>query len=411
MRGRSTLVNPRILAVTLLGFSSGLPLALTNSTLQAWFTQSGVSLATIGVLSLVGIPYSLKFIWAPIMDKMTPPWWGRRRGWIGITQLGLCVALFTLANLDPKIQPNWVGALALFVAFMSASQDIAIDAYRTDTFLPSERGYGLALFIFSARIAILVSGGLALILADHMGWRVTYELMALLIALSAVVTFFAPEVPDHIQPPKSFTAAVKEPLKDLFGREAIVLIIPFIILYKVGDALALQLMSAFLLRGLGFSLTDVGVAYKTIGFAASILGAFAGGTLLGRLGLFRALLFFGIAQAFSNLLFVLLAVVGKNYSVMISSLFVENFCTGMSTTALLVFVTALCNQKYSATQFACLSALFSLGRIFLGPVAASMVDHLGWVNFYAWTFVISFPAIILLALMRTRVIFNAEAIA
>ncbi len=407
MRGS---INPRILAVTLLGFSSGLPLALTSSTLQAWFAQSGISLKTIGILSLIGIPYSLKFIWSPIMDKVVPPLLGRRRGWIGITQILLCIALFILANLDPTIQAGWIGTVALVIAFISASQDIAIDAYRTDTFLPSERGFGSALYIFSARIAIIVSGGFALILADHIGWRLTYELMAVLMALSIFVTFLAPEIPGSIQPPKTFTAAIVEPFKDLFQREAIALIIPFIVLYKIGDALALQLMSTFLLRGLGFSLTDVGIAYKTIGFAASIMGAFAGGVLLTRLGLFRGLLYFGLAQAFSNLLFMLLAIVGKNYSMMFSTMFIENFCSGMSTTALLVFVTALCNQKYSATQFACLSALFSLGRIFLGPVAATMVERLGWPSFYAWTFVICFPAFFLLALMRTRVAFNAEAI-
>lgn len=411
MRGLSVLKNPRILAVTLLGFSSGLPLALTSSTLQAWFTQAGVSLAAIGALSLIGIPYSLKFFWSPIMDKMVPPFLGRRRGWIAISQIGLCVALFILANLNPKAQGMLMGQLALFIAFLSASQDIAIDAYRTDTLLPAERGYGSALYIFLARISILVSGGLALILADHVGWQSTYQLMAFLMILSSIITFCAPEIPQHIQPPRSFSAAVIDPFKDLFRRNAIFLILPFIILYKMGDALALQLMSTFLLRGLGFTLTDVGIAYKTIGFAASILGAFAGGAFLGRLGLYRALLYFGIAQAFSNLLFMLLAVVGKQYGMMISSMFIENFCTGMSTTALLVFVTALCNQKYSATQFACLSALFSIGRIFLGPLAAFMVANLGWANFYGWTFVACFPALILLALMRKRVTFNAEAIA
>lgn len=411
MRGQSVFNNPRILAIALLGFSSGLPLALTSSTLQAWFTQSGISLATIGALSLIGVPYALKFIWSPIMDKIIPPFWGRRRGWIGIAQLALCGALLLMANFDPKTHAGMMGELALFIAFLSASQDIAIDAYRTDTLLPNERGFGSAFFIFLARISILISGGLALILADHVGWKTTYQLMAILMALSVAVTYFAPEIPDNIKPPTSFRAAVIEPFKDLFNREAIFLIVPFLILYKFGDALALQLMSTFLLRGLGFSLTDVGVAYKTIGFAASILGAFAGGSLLGRLGLFRSLLYFGIAQAFSNLLFMLLAIVGKNYGMMITSLFIENFFTGMSTTALLVFVTALCNQKYSATQFACLSALFSIGRIFLGPLAAYMVLHLGWANFYGWTFIICFPALILLGLMRTRITFNAEAIA
>ncbi len=411
MRDQIILKNPRILAVALLGFSSALPLALTSSTLQAWFTQAGISLAAIGALSLIGIPYALKFLWSPLMDKVIPPYWGRRRGWMGIAQIGLCVALFLLANLDPKLHASMMGQLALLIAFLSASQDIAIDAYRTDTLLPKERGFGSAIFIFTARISLLVSGGLALILADHIGWRVTYQLMAILMGLSVLVTYFAPDIPTYIKPPVSFKAAVIEPFKDLFRREAIFLILPFLILYKFGDALALQLMSTFLLRGLGFSLTDVGVAYKTVGFAATILGAFAGSALLERLGLFRSLLFFGIAQACSNLLFMLLAVVGKNYGLMVTSMFLENFFTGMSTTALLVFVTALCNQKYSATQFACLSALFSVGRIFLGPLAAVMVERLGWASFYGWTFIICFPALFLLVLMRGKVTFNAEAMA
>ena len=411
MRGLSIFKNPRILTISLMGFSSGLPLALTNSTLQAWFTQSGISLAAIGALSLIGIPYTLKFVWSPIMDKMTLPILGRRRGWIGLAQLSLCIALFFLAEMDPKVNAILMGQLALFVAFLSASQDIAIDAYRTDAFTPSERGYGSALFVFTARISIIISGGLALIMAEHIGWRLVYQFMALLMALSVIVTCFAPELLDHVKPPSSFAAAVIDPFKDLFKRDAIWLILPFIIFYKIGDALAMQLMSAFLLRGLGFTLTDVGIAYKVVGFVASILGAFTGGALLGRLGLYRSLLFFGIAQAFSNLLFMLLAIVGKQYGMMVSVLFVENFCTGMSTTALLVFVTALCNQKYSATQFACLSALFSVGRIFLGPLAAYMIACLGWVNFYAWTFVACFPALILLILMRTKVVFHAEAIA
>ncbi|MEO8401262.1 MAG: MFS transporter [Gammaproteobacteria bacterium] len=411
MRGQTIFQNPRILAITLLGFSSGLPLALTNSTLQAWFTQSGISLQAIGALSLVGLPYIWKFLWSPVIDRFVPPLWGRRRGWIGLTQLGLCLMLFIFANLEPKIQAGWMGIMAIMIAFLSASQDIAIDAYRTDTLLPNERGTGSAFFIFAARIAIVLSGGMALILADHIGWRLTYELMACLMGLSLIVTYFSPDIPNHIQPPKTFKLAIIEPFKDLFRREAIVAILLFVLLYKFGDALALQLMSAFLLRGLGFSLTEVGVAYKIIGFSATILGTFAGGALLGRLGLFRALLYFGIAQAFSNLGFMLLAVVGKNYAVMTSAMFIEHFCTGMSTTALVVFLTALCNQKYSATQFACLSALAAVGRVLLGPVAAIMVKHLGWTSFFGWTFIICFPAIILLALMRTRVVFNAEAIA
>ena len=403
------IMNPRILSIAGLGFFSGLPLALTSSTLQAWFTNAGISLMNIGVLSLIGLPYALKFIWSPVLDKVTPPFWGRRRGWMGISQIVLCITLFFLAHLNPSSHANLMAQVALFIAFLSASQDIAIDAYRTDILLPHERSLGSALFIFTARISLFVSGGLALILADHMGWKMTYQWMAVIMCLSVIVTYFSPNN-DNIKPPNNFTDAVIEPSKDLLRRDSIFLILAFIVMYKIGDALALQLMSTFLLRGLGFSLTDVGIAYKTIGFIATILGTFVGASLIERLGLFRSLLFFGIGQAFTNLLFMLLAIVGKNYYVMITSLFVESFITGMASTALLVFVTSLCNQKYSATQFACLSALFSIGRIFLGPLAALMVFHLGWANFYASSVIVCLPAILLLVLMRTRINFNAEAI-
>lgn len=411
MSGSGILKNSRILAVTLLGFSSGLPFALSGSTLQAWFTQAGIHLMTIGMLSLVGVPYIFKFLWSPILDRFVPPLWGRRRGWIGITQLGLCIALFALANLTPTTQAHWMGVLAFVIAFLSASQDIAIDAYRTDTFLPSERGMGSALFIFASRVAIIISSGLALIFADHIGWRYTYELMAMLMACSILVTYYAPEISEDIQPPKSFLAAIIEPLKDLYSRKAIFSILLFILIYKIGDALALSLMSTFLLRWLGFTLTDVGVAYKVMGFAASIIGAFVGGSLITRIGLYRGLLYFGLAQAFSNLLFMLLAIVGKNYGLMLVTMFIENFCSGMSATALLVFITALCHKQYSATQFACLSALFAVARVFLGPVAAFMVKQIGWVNFFGWSFLICFPAIFLLFTMRDKVIFNVEAMA
>lgn len=405
-----TLFNRRILTVLFLAFSSGLPLALTGSTLQAWFTEAGVSLIAIGALSLVGIPYVWKFLWAPVMDRFVPPWWGRRRGWICITQVALCATLFFLAQMNPAISPKAIGLLALLIAFLSASQDIAIDAYRADILLPEERGLGAAVTIFAARIAILLSGGLALIFADHFGWRLTYELMAVLIGLSTVATYLGPETSKVIQPPKTFFAAVIEPFRDLLQRDGIWLILLFVVFYKMGDALALSLMSNFLLKELGFSLTDVGIAYKTMGLFATILGAFAGGILLTRLNIYWALLLFGLAQAFSNLMFMLLAYVGKNYFLMASAIFIESFCSGMSTAALLAFLMGLCHQQYSATQYALLSALFSIGRVFLGPLAAFMVAKLGWISFYFWSFALCFPGIILLSLIRNRVKSNAEVI-
>ncbi len=404
------MINKRLITVLFLGFSSGLPLALTGSTLQAWFTQAGVSLVTIGTLSLIGLPYVWKFLWAPLMDRFIPPWWGRRRGWIGITQIGLCITLFILASMNPAVSPLAIGILALVIAFLSASQDIAIDAYRADILLPEERGLGAACTIFAFRIAMLTSGGMALILADYLGWRVTYEIMAVLIGISTLATFFGPDTTKNIQPPKNFMAAVVEPFMDLLRRDGIWIVLLFVIFYKIGDALALSLMSNFLLKGLGFTLTEVGIAFKTFGLVATIVGAFIGGLLLTRMNLYWALLLFGLAQAFSNLMFMVLAYAGKDYWLMTSSIFIESFCSGMSTAALMAFLMSLCHQRYSATQYAVLSALSAIGRVFLGPVAAVMVVYLGWPIFYFWSFILCFPGIIMLCLIRNRVKFNAEVI-
>jgi PAT family beta-lactamase induction signal transducer AmpG len=404
------LLNRRLLTVLLLGFSSGLPSALTSSTLQAWFTEAGVNLLAIGALSLISVPYVWKFLWAPVMDRFVPPWWGRRRGWICLTQLGLCAALFVLANMNPIFTPGAMGFVALIIAFLSASQDIAYDAYRTDILPAEERGLGAAFTIFGFRMAMLTSGGLALVFADYLGWKLTYELMAGFMGIAILATYFGPETSKNIQPPKNFTHAIVDPFVDLFKREGIVIILLFIVFYKFGVALALSLISTFLLKELGFTLTEVGFAYKTMGLFATIVGAFAGGILLTRLSLYRALLFFGLAQAFSNLIFLLLAIVGKNYWFMASSLFIENFCSGMGTAALLAFLMSLCHQQYSATQYALLSALFSIGPVFLGPVAAYMVLHIGWINFYFWAFLACFPGIILLTQIRKRVYTHAEAL-
>lgn len=397
----------RILAVSFLGFASGLPLALTGSTLQAWFTEMGVSILAIGVLSLVGVPYLWKPIWAPMLDRFVPPFGDRRRGWIALIQIALCIVLFLLANMSPQQAPGAVGLLALLIAFFSASQDIVIDAYRTEVLRPEEQGLGAAVYIFGYRMAMLCSGGLALILADYLGWRVTYQLMAILMGLSAVGTFWAPKTP-LTAIPADLKAAVIEPFRNLWKKDKIISILLFVVLYKIGDALASALMSNFLLRGLGFSLTDVGLVYKIAGLLAVILGALLGGVLLVSLNLYRALLLFGLAQAFSNLMFVVLAAVGKNYLVMVASIFIGDFCSGMSTAAFVAFLMSLCDSRYTATQFACLSALAAIGRVALGPAAALMVEYLGWINFYWIAFLLSFPGLLLINPLRERIDLSEE---
>jgi PAT family beta-lactamase induction signal transducer AmpG len=400
----------RIFSVLILGFSSGLPLALTGSTLQAWFTEAGVGIAAIGALTLIGIPYTFKFLWAPVLDRFVPPFLGRRRGWLLITQLGLCLSLLALTFYSPNDQPTLMGCIALLIAFLSASQDIAYDAYRTDVLLPSERGLGAAAVTLGYRVAMLISGGLALILADHLGWHLTYQLFAGVMLLLGVGTFFTPEVNDLSVLPKTFTAAITEPFKNLLDRDRIFLILLFIVFYKIGDALALSLMNNFLLRYLEFSLTEVGLVFKTIGLLATIIGAIVGGVVLIRINLYQALLGFGILQAFSNLLFMLLSIVGKNHLLMVLSIFIEQFCSGMSTAALVAFLMSMCDQRYTATQYALLSALAALGRVYMGPVAAMMVAHVGWASFYGWTTIACFPGLLVLMLLRSRVKLNAEAV-
>lgn len=403
------LITPRLLAILAFGFAAGLPLNLIGSTLQAWFTEAHVNLMTIGALSLIGIPYTLKFLWAPMMDYYRIPVLGKRRGWIAITQVGLVIALLWLAFLNPSTSALQMGVVALAIAFFSASQDISVTAYQTDILHPEERGLGAAYYIFSYRLAVLLSGGFALIFADYMGWKLTYMMMALLLALCLIPTWIAPQEQQAARTDSSLFMATWSALTDLLLRDKILLILLFIIFYKIGDALALQLMTNFLLHGLGFSLTEVGLAYKIMSFIATVLGAFIGGIVLTRWNIYRALLVFGLAQAFSNLMFVLLAIVGKDFLLMASSIFIENFCSGLSTAALLAFMMSLCQHRYAATQFALLSAIASLGRVFLGPVASLMVEHLGWAQFYFWSFLTCVPGIVILLLLKNRVSTYAHA--
>lgn len=399
-----SIINIRLLVVLFLGFSSGLPLALTSSTMQAWFTEANVNLATIGTLSLIGLPYTLKFLWAPIMDYVSFPWVGKRRGWILLTQSLLMLIVILFAQMNPAIESKGMIWVAITIAFLSASQDVAVDAYRTDILSTEERGIGSAYYVFAYRIALLVSGGLALIMADYLGWKVTYEIMALILGLGMIVTYLAPNVEEIVIKNKNLFQTMMQGLKDILQRDKIIYILLFLITYKIGDALALQLMTNFLLHGLNFSLTEVGVAYKLVGFLATISGAFLGGLILVRWDVYRALLAFGLAQAFSNLTFVVLTLANKSFLLMAASIFIENFCSGLTTAAFLAFIMSLCNHQYTAAQFALFSAITSLGRVLLGPVAAYMVAHFGWTQFYLSAFLLSFPGLFFLLLLKKEVL-------
>lgn len=399
----NVLRNPRLLAILVMGFASGLPLALTGSTLQAWFTEAHVSLQTIGTLSLLGIPYTLKFLWAPMMDHYGLTSLGKRKSWVLLTQLALVFMLLVMSQMDPASQASTMGIIALCIAFFSASQDISVNAYTTDVLHPYERGLGAAYTVFAYRVAVLVSGGLALICADYIGWKQTYEWMAFLMLISMIPTAFAPRAKEMTSTATNVYQTMKQALFDLLQRDKAVLLLLFIILYKFGDALALSLMTNFLLHGLGFTLTEVGLAYKVVSFVAIILGGFVGGIILTRWNIYKALIVFGVAQAFSNLMFAILAFAGKNFLLMAVSVFIENFCSGLSTAALLAFIMLLCNHRYTASQFALLSAVSSIGRVFLGPIAALIVENMGWIQFYFYSFILCFPGILLLAYLKNEV--------
>ncbi len=397
------LANRNMVIVLLLSLSSGLPLALSTGTLQAWLATTDIDIQTVALFSLVGLPYTFKFIWAPIMDRFIPPFLGRRRGWILLTQSLLILLIIKMAFTSPDQQIVLMGILALTLAFCSASQDIAIDAYRTDLLMARERGFGAAVTVAGYRTAMLISGGLAWIIADQAGWQFTYCLMAGLMGLGVVATLWGPEPVWDKQAPVSLQDAVIQPFKEFIVRPQGILLLIFIVLYKLGDASAISLNSLFFIREQGFTLTETGVLYKWLGIIATILGAFIGGSFVVTHGLYRPLLWFGIAQAVTNLGFMVIALTGKSYTGMVLVVAIDQLVGGMGTAVFLAFLMALCNHRYTATQFALLSALSAIGRVFIGPPAGYLIEMIGWAAFFLVTFLVALPSLIMLIYLRERI--------
>ncbi|MFC4201813.1 muropeptide transporter [Candidimonas humi] len=397
--------SPRVMPLLVLGFSSGLPLALTSGTLQAWATVSNVSLQDIGFLTLIGSAYTLKFLWAPFVDRYVPPLLGRRRGWIFLMQILLALAIAGMGLFSPAGHLGALAALAVGVAFLSATQDIAFDAYSTDVLRKPELAAGAAIKVLGYRLAMIVSGGLALILADKwLGWGHTYFLMGLLMALCALITLIAPEPESPGQAPRNLGLAVVEPLAEFFSRRGAITVLLLIVLYKLGDAFAGALSTTFLLRGAGFSVAAVGTVNKVFGLAATIVGALLGGSIMARMGLYRSLMLFGILQAVSNFGYWVLAVTPPHLYSMAVVVAVENLCGGLGTAAFVALLMALCKHEFSATQFALLSALSAVGRTYLaGPLTPPLVEHLGWPTFFMATVLIALPGLVLLWWRRSEI--------
>ncbi|TDM05848.1 MAG: MFS transporter [Ideonella sp. MAG2] len=497
----------RLVLITLLGFASGLPLALTGQALQAWLSLEGLDVATIGFLSLVGLPYTFKFLWAPLMDRFDLPWLGRRRGWLVLTQLLLAGALMWLAGTSPTGELHKFALIAVAIAFLSASQDVAYDAYRTEVLPARERGLGSSLNVMGYRMAMILSGGVAMIWTDPAQgggwtWPEVYRLMAALMVVAAVISAtLLPRVPQP-QVPQSvaghdlrgfvavllavatgylattwvLTPLVGQLMKPLwlgstmaatlqqrwmdlvtlllglgltipltvwaarrarfetlvsglghyFSQPGAVAFLLFIVLYKLGDAFAGSLLTPFLLKGMAYASAEVGVVNKVIGLWLTILGALLGGLLMLRLGLWRALMLFGVLQAASNMGFWWLAVNGQHAlpglvlpafdwgfvklahptpvdGGLLMVIAFENLSGGMGTAAFVAFLMSLTNQRFTATQYALLISFASVGRVWVGPLAGVLAESIGWPTFFIVSTLAALPALGMLWAMRDSV--------
>ncbi|MBD2181107.1 AmpG family muropeptide MFS transporter [Planktothrix sp. FACHB-1355] len=400
----------KMAALLLLGFSAGMPLFMTGTTLQPWMKEQGVDLSTIGFFSLVGLPYSLKFLWSPLLDRFVPPFLGRRRGWMFLTQLLLVLAIATLAIQKPAQALQFVALNAVLIAFFSATQDIAIDAYRTDVLEKLELGAGVGVYVLGYRIALLVTGSLAFILADRLPWPVVYLLMAAFMTIGLAASIFAPEpVSDNIRPP-SLEEAVILPFLEFFQRNGWLqgaLILLFIVFYKFGDSL-LSNMSRLFLLDVGFTKTDIGAIQGGMGLVATIVGTLAGGAILSKIGINRSLWLFGGLQALSNLGYFAISQLGQNYQMLVLTINIENFCGGLGTAAFLGFLTTLCNQRFSATQYALLSSFMAFSRDILVAPAGSIAQSTGWSVFFLITIAAALPGLLLLPVFAP---WNSEPVA
>jgi len=386
----------RMAVILLLGFSSGIPLALTGTTLQAWMKSEGADLTVIGLFSLVGLPYVLKFLWAPLMDRYIPPFLGRRLGWILLSQVALVVAIIAMAFTSPVALPVAAAVIAVLISFFSASQDIVVDAYRTDLAETDEVGPAASLYIAGYRIALLVSGALALILADHLPWRTVYLLMAATMTIGILATLFAPEPKTPGTPPQSIAEAVMLPFMEYFHRKGALEILAFIVLYKIDVVIAMAMTTPFLLE-IGFSKTDIGAVTKGFGLIATLLGTLTGGALMVRLGMKRSLWVFGLSQGISGLSFTALAHVGHHYPMLVAAIAAENFCSGMGTAAFTAFLMTLCDKRFSATQYALLTSMMGLSRVVGGAPTGYLAKAVGWELYFFISVLAMIPGLLLLS--------------
>jgi MFS transporter, PAT family, beta-lactamase induction signal transducer AmpG len=385
----------RMLVALVMGFSCGLPLLLTLSVLQAWMKKEGVDLSVIGLMALVGLPYTLKFLWAPFFDRFTLPFLGRRRGWLLTAQLCLFFSIVALGLTDPGKRAWVVALIAFLVTFFSASQDTVVDAYRREDLPDEELGLGSSLYINGYRMGMLVASGGGLIIADYIPFSMVYMIMALCLLPGVATTLLAREPEVFQGKPKTLREAVAAPLVEYFSRKGALWVLAFILFYKLGDTMAAAMTTPFYLD-IGFTMTEIGTVVKLFGFWATVGGSLLGGVLMLRLGINRSLWIFGVLQALSTAGFALLATLGARVTVLSAVVAFENLSAGMGTAAYAAFMAGITNKRFTATQYALLSSLMGVPRVLAAAPTGFLVERTGWTVFFLVCTFIALPGMLLL---------------
>ncbi len=394
---KEILLNKRMLICVFTGFSSGLPLYILISLLPAWLRSEGVDLKAIGLFSLISLPFTWKFIWAPLFDRYSLPM-GRRRGWLIITQIALLLSIPTFGFLHAKFDIWTIAYLATVVAFFSASQDIVLDAYRREILPDIELGLGNVIHVNAYKIAGLVPGSLSLILADHLPWNSVFLITALFMLPGMVMTLLVKEPALKLGAPKTLKQALVEPFHEFISRNGLktaLLILAFIFLYKLGDSMAVALATPFYLD-MGFSKTEIGIIAKNAGLWSSVAGGILGGIWMIKLGINRALWVFGAVQMLAILGFAWLALAGHDLLVLALVIGFEAFGVGLGTAAFVAYIAQTTHPLYTATQFALFTSLAAVPRTVANAGTGFMVEHLGWFNFYILCFLLAIPGMLLL---------------
>ena len=394
---KQSMLNRRMLICIFTGFSSGLPLYILISLLPAWLRSEGVDLKSIGLFALIGLPFTWKFLWAPLFDRYVPPL-GRRRGWLLITQLALLASIPVFGSLNPHLNLWTIAYLATVVAFFSASQDIVLDAYRRELLPDIELGLGSAVHVNAYKIAGLVPGSLSLILADHLPWNTVFLITALFMLPGLVMTILVKEPALANSAPKTLHAAVVEPFREFIDRHGLnsaLTVLAFIFFYKLGDSMATALATPFYLD-MGFSKTEIGLIAKNAGLWPSVVGGLLGGIWMVRLGINRSLWIFGAIQMLAILGFAWLALVGHNLLLLALVIGVEAFGVGLGTAAFVAYIAHTTHPLYTATQFALFTSLAAVPRTFANAASGYLVEALGWVTFFLLCFAVAIPGMWLL---------------